>query len=179
MRPGPVVRALVLAALVSWALAASGCKAKGNGIGTAPPSNPCPTTVVEGQPCAVADVCAAACGGVSGPVDGGTASYLYCPGGTGATWQCIASGDGGVLGSPDAPDADADAGDADVGDADADADAADSDASDADASDADAPPDGDTGEVDGAADADADGAVDLDADAGVDADLDADAPDGD
>ena len=169
MRPGPVVRALVLAALVSWALAASGCKAKGNGIGTAPPSNPCPTTVVEGQPCAIADVCAAACGGVSGPVDGGTASYLYCPGGTGATWQCITSGDGGVLGSPDA-DADADASDAD---------AADADAGDVDASDADALPDGDTGEVDGTADADADGTVDPDADAGGDVDPDADAPDGD
>ena len=133
-----VVRAFVPGALVSLALAASGCRAKGNGIGTAPPSTPCPTTVLEDQPCTLAEVCAAPCGGMNGPVDGATASYLYCPGGSGATWQCVASADGGVLENPDAADA-ADA-DADAApDADADADAAKTDGETAtDGADADA-----------------------------------------
>jgi hypothetical protein len=178
-----------LVAVCIGALAFGGaCKAKGNGVGTAPPDFPCPAppeTMVVGTPCPSLGMCGACggnCGGAllcaavpladaGGEVDASaTVSdpdfYMFCPGGTGAVWECVQAGDGGPLLDADAEvdggevDGDASESESDVV-SDADADGAES--SEAEVA-SDAPSDADAiDEADAATDTAPE--VDLDADA--------------
>ena len=172
-----------LGLVVAFGAIVGACKAKGNGVGSAPPDEFCPATITEGTPCfefpILCPVCSGTCGtanvcggGDDAGVDAGPLSKdppfnMYCPGGPGATWACVQPGDGGTL--------DADAGEVD-GDASSEADAGETDG---DATDGESESD-----VESDADVAADGVADTidEADAAVDTapevDLDADA-DGD
>ena len=155
-RPARRLASSVGLVLVMGAVALA-CKAKGNGVGTAPGDVPCPAVrPVAASPCPIAPdggvppgtvhvgdettICRYA--GTCGDDKAEGEVFLFCPGGTNAAWKCIEATDGGTS------DASIDAGDAadgetsDAADADETSDAADaSDASDSsetadDASDA-------------------------------------------
>jgi hypothetical protein len=197
-------RALFAFVLLAAMFAIGGaCKAKGNGVGTAPGEVTCPATMSEGTPCGAVVMCGACGGGCGsaflcgtpfdaatggdadadgdGIVDGETsgdtnpppppsvaepAFFMYCPGGTGATWVCVQVGDGGTFADAEA-DGESEV-DGDVSEADAEIDGDAEAASDVDAaSDADAGVDGD---ADAAAEAEADAIVDTAPEVDLDAD---------
>src|SRR5205823_3824388 len=98
-----------------------------NGVGTAPPDVFCPAAawIVAGAACGPLELCGA-CGTCDAPracdADADAAEiestiFLYCAGGTGATWTCVNAGDGGTFADADAgseSEVDGDASDADV-----------------------------------------------------------------
>ncbi len=166
----PVAALAGLTALATFA----GCKSKGNGIGTAPPDQACPTsTPVEGSTCPGLLVCDYS-GTCADAGSGGKSVVMICGAESNANWVCYQLGDASI---PEAGPTDG-ASDADGGsDADADevdaADAPDSDAGDAEAGDAGDIGDADASDADTGPDAVTDSALDGDADVASDADADA------
>jgi nicotinate-nucleotide--dimethylbenzimidazole phosphoribosyltransferase len=172
------VRFALSLVVLALAAVASACDSSGNGIGTAPPDNPCDPDAMPafGTGCEAGQVCSfpdATCPGSTSPA---TTVYAFCgdpltdddAGKSGRVWQCVTAIDAG----PVEAGTDGDAGEVLDGDA-FESDGGDADGDDADApSDADATTDGDaTPETDGASEVDA-AAPDGDGGLGVDTALD-------